>query len=87
MLLVDTGEPRDIVARAVESRRYAARVVLDPDGRTSDAYRVRGTPTTYFIGRDGALLGGAVGARPWTGPAGRALIQALLADGPARANP
>jgi hypothetical protein len=87
VLLVDSGEPRETVARTVQSRRYTARVLLDSDGRTSDAYRVRGTPTSYFIGRDGALLGGAVGARPWTGPAGRALIQALLAGGAARANP
>ena len=87
MLLVATGEPRELVARAAEARRYTARVLLDPDGHTADAYRVRGTPTAYLIGRDGMVLGAAVGARPWTGPNGRALIQALLAGGSARATP
>ena len=87
MLLVATGESREVVARAAEARRYTARVLLDPDGQVADAYRVRGTPTTYLIGRDGMLLGGAVGARPWTGPNGRALIQSLLAGGAARATP
>jgi hypothetical protein len=86
VLLVGTGEPRETVARAVQSRGYTARTLLDLDGRTADAYRVRGTPTLYFIGRDGALLGGAVGPRPWTGPAGRALIQALLTGRAAQAN-
>jgi hypothetical protein len=87
VLLVGVGEPRETVARAAETRRYTARVLLDPGGRTADAYRVRGTPTTYLIGRDGALLGGAVGPRPWTGPAGRTLIGALLAGGAAQVNP
>jgi hypothetical protein len=36
----------------------------------------------FVIDRDGAIVGRAVGPRPWTGPDGRALFRALL--GPAR---
>lgn len=78
VLLVNVGEPRDTVAHVVAARGYTARVLLDPDGRVMDAYRVQATPTVYLIGRDGLLLGRAVGSRPWADPPGRALLTALL---------
>ena len=81
VLLVAVAEPRETVAQATTARGYTARVLLDRDGRASDAYRVQGTPTVYLIGRDGLLLGRAVGPRPWTQASGRALLAALL--GPA----
>lgn len=78
VLLASVAEAREVVARAVAARGYAARVVLDTDGRVTDAYRVQATPTVYLIGRDGMLLGRAIGPRPWTEPPGRALLIALL---------
>ena len=86
VLLVDISEPRDAVARVVAQRGYTARVLLDPDGRAAEAYRVVATPTVCLIGRDGVLLGRAVGPRPWAEPSGRALLAALLrpASDPAR---
>jgi len=86
VLLVDIAEPRETVAQVVTARGYTARVLLDPDGRASDAYRVQGTPTVYLIGRDGLVLGRAIGPRPWTQVSGRALLAALLrpASGPSR---
>jgi len=78
VLLVDISEPRDVVAKAVATRGYTARVLLDSAGQVADAFRVTATPTAYLIGRDGLLLGGAVGPRPWTSPSGRALLHALL---------
>ena len=85
VLLVDISEPRDLVAQAVASRGYRAQVLLDPKGQTADAYRVRGTPTSYLLGRDGLVLGGAVGPRPWAQAEGRALLESLLTSGKARA--
>ena len=81
ILLVDIAEPRERVARVVASRGYRAQVLLDPNGQTADAYRVRGTPMTYLIGRDGLVLGGAIGPRPWAQNEGRALLQTLLNTG------
>ena len=81
ILLVDIAEPRERVAQAVASRGYRAQVLLDPKGQTADAYRVRGTPTTYLVGRDGLVLGGAIGPRPWAQAEARALLQALLNPG------
>ncbi len=78
VLLVDIMEPQETVAQVATARGYTARVLLDPDGRVSDAYRVQATPTAYLIGRDGLLLGRAIGPRPWTQASGRALLAALL---------
>jgi len=86
VLLVNIMEPRETVAQVATARGYTARVLLDPDGRVSDTYRVQATPTVYLIGRDGLLLGRAIGPRPWTQASGRALLAALLrpASGPSR---
>ncbi len=81
VLLVNVSEPREIVVRAVAARGYTAQVLLDADGRVTEAYRVQATPTVYLVGRDGTLLGRAVGPRPWTESAGRALLTALLRAG------
>ncbi len=78
VLLVNIAETRETVARALSSRHYTAPVLLDPNGKTTESYRVAGTPTVFIIGRDGMILGSAVGPGPWPEPAGRALLEALL---------
>jgi hypothetical protein len=65
---------------AVKNRGYVAPVVLDLDGAVSEAYGIHATPTVFVIARDGTIVGRAIGPRPWTGPDGRALFQALLAS-------
>jgi len=55
------------------------RVLLDPTGAVTRAYRVVGTPTVVLIARDGTLVGKAISAKEWTGAAGRDLLGALLA--------
>jgi DNA-binding LacI/PurR family transcriptional regulator len=78
VLLVNIAETRETVVRALAARRYSAPVLLDPNGKTTESYRVAGTPTVFIIGRDGVILGSAVGPGPWADPAGRALLEALL---------
>jgi len=82
VLLVNIGESRQAVARTTSSRRYAAPVLLDSSGKAADIFGVRGTPTVFIIGRDGMILGSAVGPRAWTEPAGLALLKALLRPKP-----
>jgi hypothetical protein len=79
VLLVDIREDRAKVARTVAERGYVAPVVLDRDGAVTEAYGVHATPTAFLVARDGTIVGRAIGPRPWTGPDGRALFQALLA--------
>ena len=75
------------VREAEESARRYARslgatipLLLDPDGRINALYGVIGVPTTFVVARDGRAVAFAVGARKWSSPAAKALIEALLAE-------
>jgi peroxiredoxin len=57
-------------------------VLLDRDRDVSDAYRVRGLPTTVLIGKDGRVIGRAVGPRDWDSPEAVALIRSLAEGAP-----
>ena len=81
VLLVNIFETPAVAERAVAGHGYTAPILFDPGGRAAQAYRVRGTPSVFVIGRDGRLLGRAVGPRPWPEQSGRALLQALLRTG------
>jgi hypothetical protein len=78
VLAVNTGEEHARVARWVKEHGVTSRVLLDPDGAGRRSYRVTGTPTVILVGRDGRLVGRAVGPRNWMGEEGRALFEALL---------
>jgi hypothetical protein len=79
VLAVNIEEPRDLVAGYVREAGITPPVLLDTSGAVARAYRVTATPTTYLIGRDGRLVARAAGTREWDGPAGRALLDALVA--------
>jgi hypothetical protein len=78
IVLVNVGEDPQTVRRAARARGYQAPVLLDRDGGVGNLYGVNATPTTFVIGRDGRVLGRAIGPRPWTEPPGRALLDAVL---------
>jgi hypothetical protein len=78
VLLVNLGEPRTTVASVAGQRRYTAPMLLDADGTVMEAYGVQFTPTVFIVGREGQLLGRAIGPRSWGGPTGRALLQHLV---------
>lgn len=61
LLAVDVGEPAEDVRRYVEERRLPWRIALDPDRRTVEAYGAIGTPTHYFVDRDGRIISRAFG--------------------------
>ncbi|HSL52110.1 MAG TPA: TlpA disulfide reductase family protein [Candidatus Deferrimicrobiaceae bacterium] len=79
VLAVSIQEPRDLVAAYVKGAGVTSSVLLDGDGAVTRDYRVRATPTTFVIGRDGRLVAWAAGTREWDGKAGRALLDALVA--------
>jgi len=54
-------------------------VLLDQSGDvTGRVYGVWGPPTSYFVDREGRLIGRIVGPRQWESPQARAFVQALL---------
>lgn len=79
VLAVSIEEPKDLVASWVKGAGVTLPVLLDYDGAVARDYRVTATPTAFVIGRDGRLVARAAGNRGWEGPAGRALLDALIA--------
>jgi hypothetical protein len=68
------------VKRTVRERGYVAPVLIDRSGDiTGRVYGVWGPPTAFFVDRRGRLAARAIGARDWSTPAVRALVEALLA--------
>ena len=80
VLAVSIQEPPDRVAAWVKKVGLAFPVFLDEDGTVTRAWRITSTPTVFLIDRRGRLVGRAIGTKPWTSPAGRALLTALLAS-------
>jgi peroxiredoxin len=80
IVAIDIKEPEATVANWVKASRTSIPVVLDADGQVARQYEVRVTPTTFLIGRDGSMVGKALGTKPWTSGAGRALLRALTAS-------
>jgi peroxiredoxin len=79
VLAVSIEEPRDLVASYAKGAGLTSSVLLDGDGAVARQFRVRATPTTIVIGRDGRLVARAAGTREWDGKAGRAFLDALVA--------
>ncbi len=79
LLAINIEEDRETVARWVREKRLTSTVLLDAAGAVNRAYRVTGTPTVFVIGGDGRLVAKALSTKEWTGPAGRALLEALVA--------
>lgn len=79
MLLINLGEDKERVRKAVKSRGYRARTLLDTSREVAGDYAVLGTPTVFLITRAGLVAGRAIGRREWDSPAARAVFDALLA--------
>ncbi len=70
VLAVDVGEDADTV-HAFSSRMESPPsfpILLDPHGRTMQAWGVAGLPTTYLIDRQGRIVAGAIGGREFDHP-------------------
>jgi hypothetical protein len=80
-VLVNFQEGAESVRKVVRERGYVAPVLVDASGDvTGRVYGVWGPPTSYLIDRQGRLLGRIQGARDWTTPQARKLIQSLLEE-------
>jgi peroxiredoxin len=78
VVAVDMEESREKVQRWLKDKDVTFTIVLDRSGSVMRAYDIRATPAVFAIGRDGKLVAKAVGIKSWTGPRGRAFLEALL---------
>ena len=58
VLAVNVMEETDEVVEYVDENGYSFPVVLDSHGQVARTYLINGFPTSYFIDKDGILLGG-----------------------------
>ncbi|MBM3220559.1 MAG: TlpA family protein disulfide reductase [Candidatus Rokubacteria bacterium] len=80
VLPVSLQESRDTVTTWTRKVPLPFGVFLDEDAAMARAWRITSTPTVFLIDRRGRVVGKAVGTKPWSSPAGRALLTALLAS-------
>lgn len=74
---IDTmGEPP--VRFFVEDFGFTFPVLMDNDFAVNDHYQVRVVPTTILIDRNGAVFQRVLGAKDWTEPDARLLIEKLV---------
>lgn len=75
---VDRRAPRGLIEPYVRNLNLTFPILLDPELRTSGAWRVTGLPATFLVRPGGAVAGMAVGAREWNSDEMRALVERLL---------
>lgn len=74
---IDQGSPSRVEAFA-KAHRLPFPILLDPEWKAAEAYRVFGrVPTTYLINRAGEIVAEA-GELDWMGPRARNALEALL---------
>lgn len=79
VLAINLGEAPERVAAWAKSRSVTSTILLDATGSVMESYRIAYTPTVFLVGRDGRLIGRAIGNKNWLSEKGRALFRALLA--------
>jgi len=75
---VDRGSPRNLLEPYVRSLKLTFPILLDPDAKTSDGWRVTALPATFLISPGGDATGMAVGAREWDSAEMKTLVERLL---------
>ena len=79
IVAIDMEESRDKVLRWMKDKDVSFTIALDRSGSVNRAYQVAATPAVFVVGRDGKMVAKALGTKDWTGPRGRAFLEALLA--------
>lgn len=75
VLAVDVMEEKGLVEEYIENGGYDFEVVLDEDGKVAQEYLVSAFPTSYFVDKDGILLGGVPGMM--TGPQMNDILESI----------
>jgi peroxiredoxin len=75
---VDRGAPKTLLEPYVRNLKLTFPILLDPDAKTSDRWRVTALPWTFLVRPGGEVVGMATGAREWNSGEMRALVERLL---------
>lgn len=78
MLAIDVGESHDKVTAYLKEHPYSFRVVLDPDKKVTQSYKLRSIPVSIFVDKQGRVAYNRVGTL--TEEQMRTVIKGLLAE-------
>src|SRR5882762_6978043 len=80
---VDRAAPKMLLEPYTRNLKLTFPILLDPDSKTSDRWRVTALPATFLVRPGGKgeseVVGMAIGAREWNSETMRALVDHLLA--------
>jgi len=80
---VDRGAPLGLLQPYVRNLKLTFPILLDPDAKTSQRWRVTAIPATFIVRPGGDVAGMVTGAREWNSNEMRALVERLLPHGQA----
>ena len=80
---VDRGAPRALLEPYVHTLKLTFPILLDPDAKTSQRWRVTAIPATFIVRPGGEVAGMVTGAREWNSREMQALVERLLPHGQA----
>lgn len=75
---VDRGSPRGLLEPYVRNLKLTFPILLDPESKTSEGWRVTALPATFIVRPGGDVAAMAVGAREWNSDEMQALVERLL---------
>jgi len=80
LLKVATKEKEKDVIKYKKEHNFTSPILIEDDAAVSNAYGVRSRPQTFFINREGKIVGRALKEMDWTTKNMRALIESLLQE-------
>lgn len=78
MIAVNLRESATQVKSFLEKRQLSFTTLLDSSGEVAAALAVNALPTTFFLDKEGRILGMALGSREWDHPASMELFEVLM---------
>ncbi len=80
LLKVATKEKEKDVMKYKKEHNFTCPILIEDDAAVSNAYGVRSRPQTFFINREGKIVGRALKEMDWTTKNMKALIEYLLQE-------
>jgi peroxiredoxin len=75
---VDRGAPRALLEPYIRNLALTFPILLDPESKTANAWRVTSLPATFVVKPGGEVAGVALGAREWHSEPMQALLERML---------
>ncbi len=80
LIKIATKEKEKDVAKYKKDHQFSSPVLLEEDAAVSNAYGVSSRPQTFFINREGKIVGRALKEMDWTSKNMRELIDYLVKE-------